>query len=155
MKRYIKSSSDEYYSDFLRDLAYETCDLGEEFDESEFEDFKQVAAANGFDVTEADFQIYLDYVNDIKGSDESNTNYEDLIRYRVYECDPDDYEEIECVDSFLTAEEAIEFAQSCDFPTHVVISSEIDPDDDPEFAEWFEYECKYDPYEVIWTSWDE
>lgn len=67
MKKYIKSNSysDEEYLDFLEELAYETCDLEEEFSESEFAEFKQTAAENGFNVTEDDFQIYLDYVKDI------------------------------------------------------------------------------------------
>ena len=42
-------------------------DLDEEFDASEFAEFKQAAADNGFEVTRQDFQIYLSYVKDIRG----------------------------------------------------------------------------------------
>lgn len=65
MKRYIRSN--EYLDEFLQEFAYETCDLDEEFDESEFAEFKQAAADNGFKVTKRDFQIYLSYVKDIRG----------------------------------------------------------------------------------------
>ena len=53
--------------DFLWEFAYETCDLEEPFDESEFVEFKDICKKNGFDVTKRDFQVYLDHVSDILG----------------------------------------------------------------------------------------
>ena len=66
---YDISDGTEYIDDFLEELAYETCDLNEEFDESEFEEFKKVAKDNGFIANEGDFQVYLNHVKDIRGED--------------------------------------------------------------------------------------
>ena len=70
MKRYIKSSNDEYLDEFLEEFAYETCDLNEEFNEDEFAEFKAACKDNGFKVTKRDFQIYLDKVKDIRNDDQ-------------------------------------------------------------------------------------
>lgn len=68
MYRVIKATQyeDEYIDTFLSELAYETCDLGEEFDKSEFKEFKEVCKRNGYNVTRRDFEIYLDNVKSIK-----------------------------------------------------------------------------------------
>ena len=70
MKRYVKCS-DEKIDEFLQEFAYETCDLDEEFDETEFSEFKKVCKENGYNVTKKDFKIYLDYVRDIRGDEDA------------------------------------------------------------------------------------
>ena len=57
---------DESIDDFLEELAYETCDLEEEFNDSEFAEFKKTCKDNGYKVTKRDFEIYLDKVRDIR-----------------------------------------------------------------------------------------
>lgn len=69
MKRYISASRDDEIDEFLEEFAYETCDLEEEFDKSEFDEFKEACKTNGFRVTRRDFEIYLDYVSRIRGND--------------------------------------------------------------------------------------
>lgn len=67
MKRMIVArTDDESIYEFLEELAYETCDLEEEFDESEFAEFKKVCKRNGYSVTKDDFLVYLDKVKDIR-----------------------------------------------------------------------------------------
>lgn len=86
--------------------------------------------------------------------DDDEANYEDYIRYVVYECDPDDdYEEVDSIDGFDTLDEAIEFAKSQDFPTHIVFVPSVDPDDDPDYADFIQNNYEYEPYEVVWESW--
>lgn len=91
MKRWIYAATDDaYIDDFLEELAYETCDLDEEFNESEFAEFKKVAADNGYKVTKRDFRIYLDKVKDIRNEDEydeqiqsdlADYSYDDLVEF--------------------------------------------------------------------------
>lgn len=69
MKRYISASRDDELDEFLEEFAYETCDLEEEFNKSEFSEFKEACKANGFQVTKRDFEIYLDYVSRIRKND--------------------------------------------------------------------------------------
>ena len=67
----VGSRNDEFIDEFLEEFAYETCDLDEEFTESEFKEFKEACKRNGYNITKRDFKIYLDKVKDIRGSDES------------------------------------------------------------------------------------
>ena len=79
------------------------------------------------------------------------------VSYVVYELeydpDIDDYEELDGIDGFDTLDEAIEFAKSQDFPTHIVFVPSVDPDDDPDYADFLQNNYEYEPYEVVWESW--
>ena len=59
------ADDEEDYYEFLTDFAYETCDLGEPYTESEFEEFKQQCKELGYKVTKEDFKVYLDNVDSI------------------------------------------------------------------------------------------
>ncbi len=78
--------------------------------------------------------------------------------FKVYELD-EDGEELDPIESFDDLEEAIKFAT--DYTSkegtfaHIVMVLEIDPDDDPDLAEWYEYNVPYEPYEEVWTNFDE
>lgn len=68
MKRMIVASrNDEEINEFLEEFAYETCDLNEQFDESEYLEFRKSCKAVGFSVNKDDFDTYLDKVADIMG----------------------------------------------------------------------------------------
>ena len=85
--------------------------------------------------------------------DYDEANYEDYIQYVVYELDPEnDYEELNSIQTFSSLADAKKFAQSCDFPTHIVFVPTMDPDDDPDFAEWLEENFEIEPYEEVWRS---
>ena len=74
--------------------------------------------------------------------------------YGVYEIDEDN-DELDHISDFDTKEEAIKFAKKQSFPTHVVFIPSIDPDDDPEIAEYMQSNAPYEAYETIWSSLDE
>ena len=113
---------------------------------------------------EADDPNYTKYYdendNPIEASESLDDNEEEFddeddfpgVSYVVYELDPDDGSEVDSVEGFDSEEEAISFAKSCSFPTHVVFVPNEDPDDDPNYAEYIEYAYSYEPYEVIWES---
>lgn len=79
----------------------------------------------------------------------------DYITFDVYELDEAGDEVDSSLASFNTLDEAIDFAQEQGMLTHVVAVPTTDPDDDPEVAEWFEYNSEYEPYEVVWSNFDE
>lgn len=74
--------------------------------------------------------------------------------YGVYELD-NDGDELDHISDFNTEEEAIKFAKKQSFPTHVVFIPSIDPDDDPEIAEYMQSNAPYEAYETIWSSLEE
>lgn len=74
----------------------------------------------------------------------------------VYELD-EDGEEVKRVATFEEDEEdaAIEFARAQSFPTHVVYVPNVDPDDDPSVADYFDDQEKaggYGAFEIVWES---
>lgn len=71
--------------------------------------------------------------------------------YEVYELD-EDGDEIDSLEAFDDFNEALEFAKESGLRTHICLIPTIDPDDDPDIREWFEYHCEYEPYEVVWES---
>lgn len=77
----------------------------------------------------------------------------DYIIFSVYELD-EDGDEVDNLDNFTTLDEAVAFAQEQGVLTHVVAVPTTDPDDDPEIAEWFEYNSEYEPYEVVWSNFE-
>ena len=95
-----------------------------------------------------------DYKDDY---DNDEYEYEDpTYFFSVYELD-DEGEELDMV-AILESEEAA-IAKAKDLikegiikQAHVVLVPDQDPDDDPAIAEWYEYNCEYEPYEVVWSS---
>ena len=88
----------------------------------------------------------------IKSESSIHDRYAEIpIYFKVYEID-EDGEELDPIDSFDTLEEAIEFAKTCDFYTHICFIPGMDPDDDPGYSEYLEYTYDYEPYEIIWSS---
>ena len=73
------------------------------------------------------------------------------ISYAVYELN-EDGNELEELEHFDTEKKAIAWAKKQPFPTHVVFFPEEDPDNDPDYAEYIEYNYDYEPYEVVWES---
>lgn len=84
----------------------------------------------------------------------TSTESSDYIIFSVYELD-EDGDEVDNLDSFTTLDEAVAFAQEQGTLAHVVAVPTTDPDDDPEIAEWFEYNSEYEPYEVVWSNFEE
>ena len=83
---------------------------------------------------------------------QANDDYSEYnIWFAVYELDEDGYE-VDRVESFDNLDDAIQFAESQDYPTLVCFVPEVDPDDDPDYAEYIEYNYDYEPYEVVWSS---
>ena len=111
---------------------------------------------------EADDPNYTKYYDENDNLIEASESFDDEdfvdeddypgVSYVVYELDPDDGSEVDSVEGFDSEEEAISFAKSCSFPTHVVFVPNEDPDNDPNYAEYIEYAYSYEPYEVIWES---
>jgi len=94
-----------------------------------------------------------EYIDSIKSNIQSSTDIEEYpeVSYHVYELD--EYgDEIDVIESFSTLDEAIAFAETCDFPTHICFIPGTDPDDDPDYEEYLEYNYEYEPYEVVWES---
>ena len=79
---------------------------------------------------------------------EDNTSSYPPISYAVYELNEDGNE----LEDFDTEKKAIAWAKKQPFPTHVVFFPEEDPDNDPDYAEYIEYNYDYEPYEVVWES---
>lgn len=73
MKKLIYASKYDYIDEFLEELAYETCDLNEEFSENEWKEFKEACKDNGYPrVTKRDFATYLDKVSEIRRYEEED-----------------------------------------------------------------------------------
>lgn len=83
----------------------------------------------------------------------ADSNVDDRFTYhfRIYELD-EDGDEVDVVDGVDTLDEAIEVAKNQEFDTHIVFCPNVDPDDDPEIAEWYEYNSEYEPYEIVWEN---
>ncbi len=96
--------------------------------------------------------IYND--DDVYDEEFDESEYSNIpIYYTVYELN-EDGDEVESVEAFESLNKAIDFAKSCDFSTHICFVPEMDPDDDPGYAEYIEYAYDYEPYEVVWSSLD-
>lgn len=92
-----------------------------------------------------------------------NGGSEELVKfsYAVYDLIPDEDDEehfIEADDAvkeFDSESEAIKFAKSQDYLTHVVFIPRPDSDAGPEYREYIRQNSSYDDYEIIWSSIDQ
>lgn len=84
----------------------------------------------------------------------TNSEVNDYYFFIVYEVD-EDGDEVDSLDRFDTLDAAVRYAQDQNVLTHIVLVPKEDPDDDPEIAEWFEYNCDYEPYEIVWRSYEQ
>lgn len=82
-------------------------------------------------------------------SDDDYSDYE--VSFVVYELDEDGYE-LDSVEAFDDLDDAIKFAKSQEYPTHIVFVPEVDPDDDPNYADYLDYHYDYSAYEIVWSS---
>lgn len=85
----------------------------------------------------------------------SDRNVDPTYSFAVYEVDSDG-DEIDSLESFEDLNDAIDFATSYseenDTFAHIVFVPDVDPDDDPDAAERYEYNSPFEPYEVVWDN---
>lgn len=72
--------------------------------------------------------------------------------YYVYELDEEDGSELDEVEAFENEEEAKKFADSLDFPAHVVFVPSPDSDTGPEYSEYIDNNSNYYDYEIIYRN---
>ena len=117
------------------------------------------------EVSEDEYFEVADKYAEVMNSDNSgctkarvtaSEEFEPSYKFVIYELD-DDGEELDSISAFSSEEEAIDEAKRLIkdgqiAQAHVVLVPNEDPDDDPDIAEWYEYNCKYEPYVAVWSS---
>lgn len=72
--------------------------------------------------------------------------------YYIYELDEEDGSELDEVEAFEDEEKAKQYADTLDFPAHVVFVPSPDSDEGPEYADYIETNSNYYDYQIIYRN---